>query len=321
MEIKTSEKIYSIEYLRGIAAIMVTYFHLTGSSNLSESIKVSGKYGFLGVEIFFVISGFIIPYSLYRNNYSIGNFFSFIAKRIVRIDPPYIAIIVITLVLMIITGRSLPKVADIVFHLGYLNGLLGFEWISPVFWTLALEFQFYLIIGLLFQLLNNESHLWFLVVIFSLISLSFFTSKNTIFPYFCMFSIGLILFRKKVHNLSDLYFYPVFVLLFILIFWFNGVAEALACIFAGIFILLNKEIKNGKARSLLLWFGSISYSLYLTHWELGRTVIAVFRHTPILGEIEILRLLFGFLFSILTAWLLNKFIEQPFISVSKRIKY
>ncbi|WP_081599255.1 acyltransferase family protein [Prochlorothrix hollandica] len=62
-----------INFLRGIAALSVAWFHFTnGNVDFLDPglLKFSGKYGYLGVEIFFVISGFIIPYSLWRSQFN-----------------------------------------------------------------------------------------------------------------------------------------------------------------------------------------------------------------------------------------------------------
>lgn len=66
-----SQKILSVEALRGFASIAVTLFHFGGS--LTTLIpQILHAYGWLGVDIFFVISGFVIPLSLMGKNYRIS---------------------------------------------------------------------------------------------------------------------------------------------------------------------------------------------------------------------------------------------------------
>ena len=60
-------------------------------------MRLSGKYGYLGIDIFFVISGFILTHVLLRSNYSLKSFHEFIAHRLIRLKPPYLASIVIVL--------------------------------------------------------------------------------------------------------------------------------------------------------------------------------------------------------------------------------
>src|ERR1035441_2897196 len=68
------------------------WYHCTVGSGVIHDgwLYRSGKYGWLGVEIFFVISGFIIPYSLYKAGYRVSDFTRFLLKRIARLDPPYL---------------------------------------------------------------------------------------------------------------------------------------------------------------------------------------------------------------------------------------
>lgn len=94
----TEYRINGIDFLRGIAALAVCWFHLSGHYWVSEgALKASGQFGFLGVDVFFVVSGFVIPYSLYRAGYRLRNYPTFLLKRITRLDPPYIASIVFVL--------------------------------------------------------------------------------------------------------------------------------------------------------------------------------------------------------------------------------
>jgi formate-dependent nitrite reductase membrane component NrfD len=69
--------------LRGVAALGVMWFHFTRPSELLppqthsfyDMVTVSGSWGWMGVKIFFVISGFILPYSMFHARYQIRNFF------------------------------------------------------------------------------------------------------------------------------------------------------------------------------------------------------------------------------------------------------
>ena len=55
----------TLDALRGVASLAVMWFHFTLQPYLSnDAIRRSGKYGWLGVEVFFVVSGFVIPYTM-----------------------------------------------------------------------------------------------------------------------------------------------------------------------------------------------------------------------------------------------------------------
>ncbi len=160
-------RIEILEPLRGLAALAVAWFHFTqGGGLLKEGwLKASGTYGYMGVEVFFVISGFIIPYSMMKSGYCFPrHFLVFITKRVVRLDPPYLVTIAITLILWyassITPGFPGQKpnwsLQQLLLHVGYLNTFFDYAWLNPVFWTLAIEFQFYLFAAIVFPLVANH---------------------------------------------------------------------------------------------------------------------------------------------------------------------
>jgi peptidoglycan/LPS O-acetylase OafA/YrhL len=150
----------------------ICWFHLTRfhynspDQRFYHLVRQTGDYGWLGVEVFFVISGFVIPYSLYRGGYRIRDFFKYVARRIVRLDPPYLAAIAVILALayvsslksgrpFVIEGQPVGS-ARLLLHLGYLNIFSRYEWLNPSFWTLAIEIQYYVLMGLLFPLVTRQ---------------------------------------------------------------------------------------------------------------------------------------------------------------------
>src|SRR6185295_1906083 len=99
------ERLQGLDFLRGLASLAVCWFHLTRFRyNVPDPrgyalVCQTGAYGWLGVEVFFVISGFVIPYSLYRARYRVKNYRTFILKRVIRLDPPYLVSIAVILAL------------------------------------------------------------------------------------------------------------------------------------------------------------------------------------------------------------------------------
>lgn len=82
--------------MRGVAAVMVMWFHFTFA--LPDGVlRASGLYGYLGVEVFFVISGFIIPYSMDRPYRFAKDGLAFIGRRILRLEPPYLMSVLLIL--------------------------------------------------------------------------------------------------------------------------------------------------------------------------------------------------------------------------------
>ena len=102
-------RIYLVEYLRGLAALSVAWFHLTNqyAAGISPA-RISGSYGWLGVEVFFVISGFVIPLSLAKlqTRYTLRQFPQFMVRRVLRLEPPYLLSVV--LVIFVACFRAFP---------------------------------------------------------------------------------------------------------------------------------------------------------------------------------------------------------------------
>ena len=154
-----------LDALRGIAALSVAGFHFVSEMPGTWFTALFSK-GWLGVEVFFVISGFILPCALQaRGSYSFPRHYPhFLWKRILRLHPPYLATLGIVLATWYVCSRvpGWPVSAlaitwqEVAAHPFLLNDVLGLRWVSDVFWTLAIEFQFYLLIGALFPLLANR---------------------------------------------------------------------------------------------------------------------------------------------------------------------
>lgn len=152
-----------IQLLRGIAALAVVFCHYGSSINNFKLLSSFFNYGKLGIYIFFLISGYIIVYSLEASNYKPRYFFKFILKRSVRIDPLYIITIILTLLsfwllslLPSYKGFAIPFIpSQFLAHVFYLIPFSNWGFYSSVFWTLCVEFQFYLLI-VIFYFINDS---------------------------------------------------------------------------------------------------------------------------------------------------------------------
>ena len=230
---------------------MVCLFHFTcGNTSfiLDQNVfKQVASVGWLGVEIFFVISGFVIPYSMYKNGYQLHSFPRFLLRRLLRLEPPYLLSMVIVLVLNYLSAlSSLYQGPGFVFdpvqlglHLGYLIAFVpGYDWLTPVYWSLAIEFQYYLIVGLLFGLINHRHVLWFWAGALGLLLLALaFPNDKLFFHYSPYFVLGFGLFRKLERGLPDLHFYGLATLALGLIYFQTGLQTTLAALFPCLLIL------------------------------------------------------------------------------------
>jgi peptidoglycan/LPS O-acetylase OafA/YrhL len=115
----------------------VAWVHFTKDTEFvkTEWLRASGDYGWLGVQVFFVISGFVIPYSMYCGGYRPWQHFGrFLAKRLVRLEPPYLVSIVVFITLWYLSALSPgfrgspPELStpQLLCHVGYLNTFVGY---------------------------------------------------------------------------------------------------------------------------------------------------------------------------------------------------
>lgn len=108
-------KVTSLDLLRGFAVIMVCFCHfgkpVSHGAIATELFSMLGNYGQYGVHIFFVISGFIIPFSLLKAKYELKDYFRFLYKRFLRLHPPYLVALFFTLLISAASyhARHLPN--------------------------------------------------------------------------------------------------------------------------------------------------------------------------------------------------------------------
>ncbi|MBD1394717.1 acyltransferase family protein [Mucilaginibacter glaciei] len=311
----------NINILRGIAALAVTWFHLTNNSSLGKSVAATGQYGYLGVEIFFVISGYILPYSMAMRSYRLADYGRFNAKRLLRIYPPYVITIILGIALMMVTKVPVPDSRILLSEFAYLNSILGYFWTVPVFWTLAIEVQFYIFISLFYPLITSRSNTVFVLSLLPMFALAFVIPSSFLPNWFGMFALGIVLFRKTELKLQPALFWSLTIAVAAFIMYVNGRYQSITALCTVLFILFIPAEKNNRLTSAGVWLGSVSYSLYLIHWDWGRVMIAVSRHLPLAGNYEWLRLTFGLGMSLFLAWLFYTFIEKPSINLSNKLKY
>ena len=159
----TEGRLQSIDALRGIAALGVVLYHAVLQTNNAvpanlfrwpvKSLQFVSSFGYVGVFLFFVISGFCIHLqwakARARGESPSIQFGAFWRRRFRRLYPPYlIAFALFMLMMALSTGINLTHffVYDVVMHLLMLHNLDPYTCysINGVFWTLAIEEQLYL---------------------------------------------------------------------------------------------------------------------------------------------------------------------------------
>lgn len=316
---KSYNKINSVTILRGIAALSVCFVHIGLVINfhvnrLVDYIIMNGQQG---VPIFFVISGFIIPYSLYKKGYKLSDFFTFLIRRSVRIDPPYWC----TVALLFIIGGlpfSLLNLNLVVLHLFYLVPFVkGAQWYSSIFWTLSIEFQFYILLGLFYPILNRIGPNISVICLVSVSALCIFmqfTYRGIIISNLYDFVIGYIAFLGFINKITKNRTIIILVLYAVFLMFEVSYITGIIPLLTALFILL---YKNNKLPNYISFTGKISYSLYLVHLPISY-FFATLMHTFITNNFILYPLCL--VVSIAFAYLFYRLIEKPSMDLSKNLK-
>ena len=318
---KKEGEILSIQYLRGLAALGVVFCHY--GSDLPDYPKLSlfFNFGQTGVDVFFLISGFIIVYSLIKSGYRTNQFFRFLLKRSIRIDPSYIVTIVLTIIFISMLSFSKGErvsfiPGQFVAHIFYYVPFSSYPFYNHVFWTLCVEFQFYLIIGLLYFLSDNRIYKIAFIIAFTLSCLiPLPKSYYLIFTYAPIFALGisLVLFYQNRHWKTIIL--PLLIACFI---WYRFGLSIFSLLVISNFVVLYFKI----SLKPLTFLGDISYSLYLIH-SLAMILFVGFgkRLHFDFDHYQLFWLLLEVSAAILVAYLFYIFIEKPSKALSKRVFY
>lgn len=323
---------YDINGLRTYAVILVVLFHF-GITGFSA--------GFIGVDIFFVISGFlmtsIVIKSLDKGNFSLLKFY---LARGIRIVPALFVVSTIVLILgwfLVLptdykalakhTLSSINFFSNIVYwrESGYFDTDSHNKALLHT-WSLSVEWQFYLvfpiIVALLYKIKKSRNFLltfFILGTIISLILSIIITSKNPSAGFFLlptraweMLAGGLIFFipKEKVPYKKPLEFIGFFLIaISCYIFstdtlWpsYNAILPVL-----GAFLILLAHQQNSifTKGSVFQWLGNNSYSIYLWHWP-----IVFFLHYFYKND-DYIFITAGIILSIILGWLSYTYIENP----------
>jgi peptidoglycan/LPS O-acetylase OafA/YrhL len=285
-----------VDAMRGVAAVGVVVSHLVLFRWLFKSTDVglfriigdAALFGARGVQIFFVISGFVIAHSIRQTTPDASGIGNFILRRQVRLDLPYWAAIALVLFMAAIEGlmpfirhpEQLPTLGTLLLNMSYLHLIFDRHPVVDVAWTLCIEIQFYLFFMLLLALTARRPVAEKIsratlgaVFVTGVGFLAFNPAPGNVRPwmvhYWPYFAAGTLAYWS-VRRWIPLWVFPVFCVPFASSWLW---ADFPSCIVTGLTTAASLYLLglNGKLTALgggyvFTYLGRISYSLYLVHF-------------------------------------------------------
>ena len=312
-----------IDALRGLAALAVVLFHYTtryeerfGIDNGGFSdIFVFGEYG---VQLFFIISGFVIYMSILK----VKSVSDFAIKRSFRLYPAYIFAVVLTFTIVSLAPIEQLKI-DIMpalVNLTMFQDFLGAPRVDGVYWTLRVELTFYILMGILLFFKVEKNVMW---IVYSWLAFSVgvqlvhmgadndttaLIREFSIASFSHMFIIGMMFYSIWQHG-DKLKYYAVIAMCIGYDLIFLSVENAL---FTALFVLTFYLVIHNRMQFLssrvLVFFGTISYPLYLIHQNIGYVVINKMHELGFTHPIFTVMLIGA---TILAAYLIFRYVETP----------
>ncbi len=316
---QSGSRLLALDVLRGIAAVVVMLHHylyhfdeIYGHPQWDVGWADIGRYG---VELFFMLSGFVIFWSLQRTEQPLD----FVVSRFSRLFPAYWAAIALTFVTVSLVGLPGREVSgtEALWNLSMVHQYLDVPHVDGVYWTLVLELTFYFWIFLAW-LANNLRHIeWLFAAVIGVsvlhhsgvFALDDDLRRAFLLTYLPFFLIGMCVYnlyagRGVAWQQWGLVGYSL--LASAVIF-----SPALALLFTGFAALLYLAVSGRLAFLVtppLLWLGGISYALYLIHQNIGYIII---RHFYAEGWQPALGVAVAVLVSLLLASLMAVWVERP----------
>ncbi|WP_460068580.1 acyltransferase family protein [Streptomyces sp. YKOK-I1] len=337
-------RLYALDGIRLLAALMVAVHHYAGTrrvnqpgnpvwdrpvSEIMPTVFHFAAYGWIGVEIFFVISGFVICMSCWGRTPR-----QFFVSRVIRLYPAYwFAVLFTTAVLAAVPGvweRLAPR--DVLLNLTMLQSGSGVRNVDGVYWTLWSELRFYLLFLAvvwagptyrrvvlfccvwgaaamlapvarlpLLELIADPEASWYFIAGLALYLMHRFGQDLLLWGILAMaWLMGQKELGQRIDEVEHVGSWRGAVLIFT-VFLLLMVAVALGC--------------TDRIRwRWLVTAGSLTYPLYLIHYAAGTTLINRLRDAMD-ARLLVALLLAGFL---VLSWAVHRWVERPVAGAVKR---
>lgn len=318
LNIKTNKiRISELDALRGIAALAVVFFHYTTQYDKLfghiSPLNLHFPYGDHGIHLFFMISGFVIFLTLDR----IERPMDFVISRFSRLYPAYWFAIILTTAVVWNYGLDGQEISifSTIINFSMLQGFFELPDVDGVYWTLLYELIFYILIFTVYKL-GYLKHIALFII--ALLLLNIINSFVNIIPwkiqlflllqYNHLFGAGILFYLLRRDGNKAIYFATL--ALCLVAQWSQGhfISSAVITCFFLLFLLFTYQKLKFIAIKPLIWLGSISYSLYLLHQNIGYVII---REMEALGYSTNIAILTALCISLFLAHNVMKIVERP----------
>ena len=329
-----SQRLQFLDALRGIGAVAVVIQHV-GDAYVGFSYTFSRtwfNFGKFGVTVFFLVSGFVIPYAFEKDDH-VGKFW---IKRFFRLYPLYW----LSLAATIVAARAYPDgfigphlIRNEITNITMLQGFLGIPNASDPYWTLFIEMAFYFAFTAFFLTNIHKKTLaltWVAMACFALTSIVYPLISNSHGPFtisFCFLTmlVGSTFYRRFKREVSAGALAALLLAILlsgslgIYVNYFKISAPehvAARAVFGPLvcgFLVFGAAMawRIDKFPRALLWLGRISYSLYLLH----AVILNVIPSFPN----KVIDIFAVICLSVVVSALTYQYFERPFISIGRRV--
>lgn len=341
-------KLLSIQYLRGIAALFIVFYHLFVQLHRLGHTGQAPEFLNAGVDIFFVISGFIMWHTTFNRN--VGTL-EFLRHRVIRIVPLYWLVTTFYLAILLIRPSWMQSakfelahiVASYLFIPANHPAVPGLMWplVIPG-WTLNYEMFFYLLFGLALLFTSRARAVIVVAMLIGIVGLQVFDPPvNSIIGFYSSsiileFALGVALGYLCTRGVSI----PRLPSILMMLVGFIGLVAGSAAglpdlprVFTfGIpaFLIVAGAVFYERAHNVVeiglpKLLGDASYSLYLSHGAVLSAFGQLWRELSLPLMSKPIFLVFFFLSAVITATIIGiglyRFVERPLLhSLSIRIK-
>ncbi len=335
-----SHRFYILDLVRFLAAVAVLCFHYLFRGWAADDLSILqfpeiswvAKYGYLGVQLFFMISGFVIFMSAYGKSPS-----RFISSRIARLYPAYWFAVIFTSIFVILLGGSDYSMTVVQFlsNLTMMQEFVGLSHVDGVYWTLTCELVFYFWIWVLLLLKKENYFEYFSIFFLSLSIVSYIIDLPSLAhtwlmleysPYFISGAVFFLIYQQRLNVMRGIVLTLSFLLAqyqawvqademishYTVNFSVYSIGSILSVMFVFFSLLVAGIFRNFSA-VWVVGLGSLTYPLYLIHQNFGYILFNQ------LGtdDNKYCVLIFVVVLGLLVSYFINEFIERRFAPILK----